>query len=1406
MSTSTRSREQVYAALSAPAQLVAQAFGSVYPNDPARARVVRWLAQADLLANGERITQSTIKDAMGELIAARILELGKKGTGTRVNGEWATFLTMQAHDQGRLDAIVLAHDHDQKENSWWDQGAHRRAMLLRYLVVTGRFARVAKLGALTTLDWSFLLVDEARDLWKVLPADQRKAAVSACLRHALWNAAPVGVLFAVADLLARTDPVLAGEIALVRVVRGDFVGAIGSFQALGADLAVSATGLAQRASLEAFIATLRGDDESAVQLIDDALVAERSATRKRNVFPNSRAFTLSLLSLVRQGTPDSLGLLNGLLRTAEKESLFPETVHLVRIAELLQSDREEQQRFWRRAEEPNLLCLFAGFMRAWGEKDFDVDDQEQEALLIEFLLRAKTNGYWWALAEGVTLLERSRTKFELQKLGDGGAAQHTALGTVSLADVVVALPDWEYPLKALEQLAFKTSNKGPRKAPTAESEKRLLWEVEAVAYGPPEVSVREQRATKAGEWSRGRVVSLKRVHTECSRWSYALDQDRAAAAAIKVERSYGWGRASDEYVVDAHTLFELAGHPHVVNSDGAAVEVVLREPELVIEEVALDTVAHRGGGREIWARLEPLGSDKSDYAFEFQGRNRLLVTQFRTDHKRLLDIIPRDGIRLPEAAKDRLLDAVAALAGDIRVQSGVAGGANSTSIPGDPTPWVQLDPVAAGLTVKFVVEPVPESATYFVVGDGGATVFVSRDGSAVQAARDLDAERAAAEAIVAACPTLARLHDGRFDWFYGEPEDCLELIEELQNTEARCLWPQDEPYKVVARAEATNLNLTIKSASDWFSATGELKVDDDQVISLARLFELLEASQGSRFLELEDGQFLALSDTFREQLDEFQAVASPQKNGTHRMSALAAIALEELFETAVMDSDGAWEERRDRLLEAKEYHPDLPNTLRAELRPYQLEGYHWLAQLSHWGVGACLADDMGLGKTVQSLALMLLRAKRGPALVVAPTSVAPNWIDEARRFAPTLNVVHYLGAPGERQSMLDSLEPFDLMVVTYGLLQNDIERFAHVEWATLVLDEAHAIKNASTRRARSVKALKADFRVATTGTPIQNNLMDLHSLFGFLNPGMLGSAAQYKSKFVLPIERDGDMDMNGVLRRVISPFILRRTKTEVLDDLPERTEITLNVELSEEEATLYEALRVRALTELEDLDTKTPKQRQQASDEAGLANAGKKHVQVLAHLTKLRLACCHPKLVQETWSKGSAKLAVFGRTMEELLAGGHKVLVFSQFVSHLKLIEEHLIETGIGYQYLDGSTPQKARAERIRAFQGGEGDAFLISLKAGGTGLNLTAADYVIHMDPWWNPAVEDQASDRAHRIGQKRPVTIYRMVAQGTIEEQIVELHRDKRDLADSLLEGADAAARLSTNELLELLREPAT
>ncbi|HEX9172413.1 MAG TPA: DEAD/DEAH box helicase, partial [Telluria sp.] len=445
--------------------------------------------------------------------------------------------------------------------------------------------------------------------------------------------------------------------------------------------------------------------------------------------------------------------------------------------------------------------------------------------------------------------------------------------------------------------------------------------------------------------------------------------------------------------------------------------------------------------------------------------------------------------------------------------------------------------------------------------------------------------------------------------------------------------------------------------------------------------------------------------------------------------------------------------------------------------------------LAHWGVGACLADDMGLGKTLQALALILLRAPNGPTLVVAPTSVCTNWIAEAERFAPTLNIK--LFGPGERADMLEQAGAFDVIVASYGLLQNEAPQFTKKRWHTIVMDEAQSFKNAATRRSQVVMALQGDFKMVATGTPLENHLGELWNLFRFINPGLLGTADQFQLRFAGPIEKAQDKRAESAararLKRLTQPFILRRTKSQVLTELPPRTEIVLPVELSPEETALYESLRRDALEKLAALE----------------APQGQKSIQILAEMMRLRRACCNPQLVAPELGLVSSKLTVFARLLDDLLENRHKVLVFSQFVDHLTLIRQHLDARGIGYQYLDGATPMLERKKRVDAFQGGEGDVFLISLKAGGVGINLTAADYVIHMDPWWNPAVEDQASDRAHRMGQQRPVTIYRLVARHTIEEGIVELHKHKRDLADSLLEGSDLSARMSPGDMLRMLQE---
>jgi SNF2 family DNA or RNA helicase len=498
-----------------------------------------------------------------------------------------------------------------------------------------------------------------------------------------------------------------------------------------------------------------------------------------------------------------------------------------------------------------------------------------------------------------------------------------------------------------------------------------------------------------------------------------------------------------------------------------------------------------------------------------------------------------------------------------------------------------------------------------------------------------------------------------------------------------------------------------------------------------------------------------------------------------------------------------WHARIDAAL-SRDY--PLPQGLLATLRPYQIEGYEWLCRSSELGLGVCLADDMGLGKTIQILGLLLVRRSGGPALVVAPTSVCSNWLDEIARFAPSLVAVEYAGkqrdatltrfqspAAGASVEVNAKLatEPNppcpDVLIVSYALLQQDAQALASVEWNTAVLDEAQFIKNAQSLRAKAAFALRARYRVAMTGTPVENHLGDLFSIFRFLNDSLLGSWKQFQLLYMRPIERDGDNAQREALKRLIQPFMLRRTKDQVLRELPPLTVLRHEVRLSEEEALRYGILR------------------RQIHEKLRTVHGKRDHkLRVFAEITRLRRFCCHPRLVFPDASSECSKLHTFLELVDELSENGHRALVFSQFVDFLELVREQLDERGIRYLYLDGSTPKAARGARVKAFQAGEAPLFLISLKAGGFGVNLTAADYVIHLDPWWNPAVEAQATDRAHRIGQTRPVTVYRLITKDTIEEQILELHREKRTLAEALLDGTDVASKLDIEELRALLGSP--
>jgi SNF2 family DNA or RNA helicase len=470
-----------------------------------------------------------------------------------------------------------------------------------------------------------------------------------------------------------------------------------------------------------------------------------------------------------------------------------------------------------------------------------------------------------------------------------------------------------------------------------------------------------------------------------------------------------------------------------------------------------------------------------------------------------------------------------------------------------------------------------------------------------------------------------------------------------------------------------------------------------------------------------------------------------------------------------------------------------PSGLRTELRPYQRDGLDWLQFLRAYELGGILADDMGLGKTVQALAHILVEKREGrldrPCLVVCPTSVVPNWLAEAARLAPELRVLSLHGT--DRVQRFAEIGDADLVVTTYALLPRDADHLLPVSWHLAVLDEAQAIKNAAAKTTQLVCRLDALHRLCLTGTPMENHLGELWSQYAFLMPGLLGDAKRFARVFRTPIEKKQDGERRTVLSARLKPFLLRRTKALVAADLPPKTEILRPLELSGPQRDLYETVRV-AMHE---------KVRREVA-EKGLARS---HIIVLDALLKLRQVCCDPRLVKLTAARrvsASAKLDHLMEMLPSLIEDGRRILLFSQFTSMLDLIKPLLVETGTDFVELRGDTTD--RAGPVARFQRGRVPIFLISLKAGGTGLNLTAADTVIHYDPWWNPAVEDQATDRAHRIGQDKPVFVYKLVAQGTVEERMIELQQRKKALAAGIYQSAGSTGAGLEAADIERLFEP--
>jgi superfamily II DNA or RNA helicase len=1112
-------------------------------------------------------------------------------------------------------------------------------------------------------------------------------------------------------------------------------------------------------ALRGLLALARGDGEASVTLYAKALSARRKRDGRGLGHLHGPAGAFQPLAYLLHPSASRRKQGRKLLRDVPLELSFEGDAplsghrHLARLAALVEGEPLPEAK---PVIHPT-AALLAGLVSWWAGEPLD------SGALDAARLHAQALGQAWLAAELDALL-----------VGDPRRAVGGARALVSL---LPRSSDWERRLGAVEALVSELGAAGPDQA-SDQPRARVAWFLDH-SPGSITLEARSQKRGAAG-WSRGRPLAVKRLKNDPGSVAGATEQDKRVAACARIEVVRHWGRYQREEIAwdQDRCWAALVGHPALFDAGEPAqpIELLQRPPRLLLQRE----------GEALRLALSPPLDPGGAVVVDRVAPERIDLVIFDEAQRRAAQLLGT-GLALPAEARGRLASLLDRLAGLFEVHDDSAALRSSArSLPHDPRPVLQLRPAGEGLSVQLRVRPFGAGGPVLRPGQGGELLVARIDGEGVQVLRDHQAELRAAEALEEALPSLAAAAWRGDDRWLDGGEAALELLLEAEalGDALRIEWPEGEPLRLRGELGPDALFMSLRGRGDWFDASAQLRADGGLVLELQQLLALLDG-RPRRFVALDDGQYLALTTALQRRLDAIARLGEPGQGEGLRVHRLAVGALDSVLDDlGGLDTDEAWRMQVEAMASPQAGLEELPvpRELRAELRPYQREGFAWLARVAELGAGACLADDMGLGKTVQVLALLLQRAWLGPALVVAPTSVCGGWCEQAWRFAPDLRV-HRFG-PGDRDALLAGLGPSDLVVCSYGLLQAEQELFTAQRWSTVVLDEAQAIKNPNTQRHRAACALQAEQRVVTTGTPIENHLGDLWALFRFLNPGLLGSWERFRARFGEDIEA-GDREVRAQLRRLVLPFVLRRRKAEVLTELPPRSEVQVDVALYREERALYEALRERAEDWLDQLEDPQP-------------------LQILAQLTKLRMACCHPSLALEGGrSMASAKLDAFAEIVAQLRDGGHRALVFSGFVKHLAVLRAWLDQRGVPYQYLDGSTPAAQRDRAVAAFQAGQGELFLISLRAGGFGLNLTAADYVIHMDPWWNPAVEDQASDRAHRIGQRRPVTVYRLVAQGTIEEKILALHARKRALAEGILQGSDAAGRMGTQELLALIRE---
>ena len=974
-------------------------------------------------------------------------------------------------------------------------------------------------------------------------------------------------------------------------------------------------------------------------------------------------------------------------------------------------------------------------------------------------------GKIWNNPEGFTLPGCALLRYELSpyfQVEDCAVLEEKFGGRPLLASIVIK-PGWEYLLEDLTDRFAKDS--GVR--PGVEQDKRIVYLVTKPGY----VEILLQSRLKSGKWSLGRRIEPYRLNVADFPFMDDFDRKVAANLGYAISPSY---QEILPYLAGCDRVFSMRCTPE------DAVTVTEEPPYLSVKKT--------DAGYVLGSNAAVNGNIRGISVIRKTDRLHYAVVNLSDKQASLMSPLLLKG-SFPANAGPALMTFLDKIRGIIEVRSDFGGPdmADVQVMESQSAVIFRLSPRKDVFMADIIVRPLQGGQSVFLPGKGDRLVYDMADGRRCQVTRNLKTERDRYREVLYFLENEENIspdEDGRCVFDMAQMLSLLEFVMENQDKYS-IEWPDGKPVRFGGVLTSRRFSINVTSGENWLEMEGEAGLDDGTSVKLARLLAGISAGVLSdRYVRLGEDDYVALSDSLMAQLRRLEAVSHVSSKDDVRISSLQVGLLADLlhksgFSSVSMDSRTA--ELEASMKEAMQMDISIPSALDASLRDYQEDGFRWMVRLDHWGAGACLADDMGLGKTVQTIAFLLYKAAAGPSLVVAPTSVLLNWAAEIGRFAPSLTVKN-INASADRAALVQSAVQSDVFLVSYRMLASEKDLLSGVGWNVVCLDEAHVIKNRETVTSEAVMSLTASSRIVLTGTPVQNYLGELWNLFQFLNPGLLGTYRQFSSRFIDVPANETQMRRQQ-LKRIISPFLLRRTKADVVEELPEKTEITYRIPLTSDERMQYEVMREKARHQAESAD--------------------RLNMNVLASITRLRQASCDMALTDSSWKAMSSKTEAFLDLAGEILSGNNRILVFSQFTTYLSTVARELGKKGVEYFYLDGKVPAAKRSEMVAAFQQGEKHVFLISLKAGGLGLNLTGANYVIHLDPWWNPAIEQQATDRAYRIGQSQNVTVYHLISENTIEDKILRLHKTKRDLSDAILEGQDTGHGITLEELREMLAD---